>query len=182
MSSMARPPSVPPSIDFVWEMGLSKIKDQIEMFDALDSKTGVIVGFVVVSIVEILGFLLLAAVEAPTQIQINGTPLFSTSIVVSFCAGLLCSFLSTAFGLMALRVREFAIGFDYEKLVGGAILLPEELKTIFLGDIVTSVHTNKQILKEKVSYAKIANVLVFAGLFCHTIVVARVFMCFVPRG
>ena len=53
---LLRPTVTPTSIDFVWEMGMSKIRDQIQMFDALDSKTGVIVGFVVVSIVEILGF------------------------------------------------------------------------------------------------------------------------------
>jgi hypothetical protein len=46
---MAEPPAlpaeipIPESVDFVWEMGLRKIGDQIEMFDALDSKTGVIV-------------------------------------------------------------------------------------------------------------------------------------------
>jgi hypothetical protein len=162
-------------------MGLSKIRDQIEMFDALDSKTGVIVGFVVVSIVEILGFLLLAAADA-TPAQINGTPIFSFWVVVFFGLGLLSSFLSTCFGLLALRVRAFAIGFDYEKLVGGAMLQERELKTLFLDDLVKSVRANAQVLDDKVRYAKIASLLVLAGLLCYTIVVARVFMCFVPRG
>ncbi len=179
--SLVRPEFSPASIDFVWEMGLAKIRDQIEMFDALDSKTGVIVGFVVVSIVEILGFLLLAAAEATTPAQLGGTPIFSLSVVIFFGLGLVCSFLSTVFGLLALRVRKFAIGFDYEKLVGGATLQVKELKTIFLGDLVASVRTNKQILDEKVKYAKIASFLVLTGLLCYTVVVARVFMCFV-RG
>jgi len=163
-------------------MGLSKIRGQIEMFDALDSKTGVIVGFVVVSIVEILGFLLLAAAEATTPSQLSGSPIFSLRVVIFFGVGLLCSFLSTVFGLLALRVREFAIGFDYEKLVGGANLQVAELKTLFLDDLVASVRTNKQILEEKVMYAKIASSLVLAGLLCYTVVVAQVFMRFVPKG
>ena len=103
------------------------------------------------------------------------------SVVVFFGIGLLCSLLSTVFGLLALRVREFAIGFDYEKLVGGATLKVQELKTIFLDDLVASVRTNKQVLDEKVRYAKLASFLVLAGLLCYTIVVAQVFMCFV-RG
>ncbi|MGB7599365.1 MAG: hypothetical protein WBM24_03605 [Candidatus Sulfotelmatobacter sp.] len=157
-------------------MGISKIRDQIEMFDALDSKTGVI------AIVEILGFLLLAAAEATTPIQLSGTPIFSLRVVLFFGIGLFCSFLSTVFGLLALRVREFAIGFDYEKLVGGADLDVSELKTVFLGDLVASVRANKKILDEKVTYAKIASLLVLVGLLCYTIVVAQVFMCFVRRG
>src|ERR1700691_5613480 len=133
------------------------------MFDALDSKTGVIVGFVVVSIVEILGFLLLAAAEATTPAQLIGTPIFSRSVVIFFGLGLLCSILSTVFGLLALRVREFALGFDYEKLVGGASLGAGELKTIFLDDLVASVRTNKRILEEKVRHAKIASLLGTSG-------------------
>jgi hypothetical protein len=50
--SLLKPDFMPESINIVWDMGLAKIRDQIGMFDALDSKTGVIVGFVVVSIVE----------------------------------------------------------------------------------------------------------------------------------
>jgi hypothetical protein len=180
--ALLRPATTPTSIDFVWEMGMSKIRDQIQMFDALDSKTGVIVGFVVVSIVEILGFLLLAAAEATTPTQLSGTPMFSLLVMVFFGIGLLCSFLSTVFGLLALRVREFAIGFDYEKLVGGADLKIEELKTLFLDDLVASVRTNKRILEEKVIYAKTASLLVLAGLLCYPIVVARLFMCFVRKG
>ena len=180
--TLIRPESTPESIDFVWEMGLRKISDQIGVFDAIDSKTGVIVGFVVVSIVEILGFLLLAAAEATTPAQLSGTPIFSLSVVIFFGLGLFCSFLSTCSGLLALRVRAFAIGFDYEKLVGGASLPVAELKTVFLDDLVSSVRTNRQILDEKVRYARTASLLVLAGLLCYTVVVAKVFMCFVPRG
>ncbi len=179
---LLRPTVTPTSIDFVWEMGMSKIRDQIQMFDALDSKTGVIVGFVVVSIVEILGFLLLAAAEATTPTQLSGTPMFSVLVVVFFGLGLLCSFLSTVFGLLALRVRQFAIGFDYEKLVRGADLRSEELKTLFLDDLVASVRTNQRILEEKVMYAKTASLLVLTGLLCYTIIVARLFLCFVRKG
>src|SRR5260370_20502934 len=163
-------------------MGMIKIRDQIQMFDALDSNTDVIVGFVVVSIVEILGFLLLAAAEATTPTQLSGTPMFSVLVVVFFGLGLLCSFLSTVFGLLALRVRQFAIGFDYEKLVRGADLRSEELKTLFLDDLVASVRTNQRILEEKVMYAKTASLRVLPGLLCYTIVVVRLFLCFVRKG
>jgi hypothetical protein len=129
-----------------------------------------------------LGFLLLAAAEATTAAQLKGSPMFSPFVVIFFGMGLLCSLLSTCFGLGALRIRAFAIGFDYEKLVAAADLSSEELKTIFLDDLVSSVRTNKQILDEKIRYAKSASQLVLVGLLCYTVVVGRVFWCFVPRG
>jgi hypothetical protein len=181
MSSVARPQLIPPSIDFVWETGLTKIRDQIEIFDTLDSKIGVIVGFVVVSIVELLGFLLLAGADTNGQI-IKGVSAFSLSVEVFFGMGLVCSFLSTVAGLVALRVRAFAVGVDYEKLVSGANLENQELKTLFLGDLVESVRKNMEVLKKKAWWATASSWLVLAGLLCYTVVVAQIFMCFVPRG
>ncbi len=90
---------VPNSVDFVWDMGLRKIGDQIAMFDAIDSKTGVIIGFVVVSIVEILGFLMLAAAEATQTAQLHNSVAFSRAVGFFFFLGLALSFLSTWLGL-----------------------------------------------------------------------------------
>jgi hypothetical protein len=180
MSSVVRPQVIPESIGFVWDMGMAKIRDQIEIFDTLDSKIGVIVGFVVVSIVELLGFLLLAGADATGPI--SDRQAFSLLVEVFFGIGLVCSFLSTAAGLVALRVRAFAVGFDYEKLVGGANLQPDELKTLFLGDLVASVRKNMEVLKKKAWWATASSWLVVAGLLCYTVVVARVFMFFVSKG
>lgn len=173
------PVLVPQSIDLVWEMGLRKIGDQIELFDALDSKTGVIVGFVVVSIVEILGFLILAATEVK---DLNHSPALSRIVVVFFFGGLVSSLVSTLVGLRALRVREFAIGFDYKKFVEAANLPPAEIKTRFLDDLLQSVEKNKVVLREKVTSAKIAAAFVLLGIVCYAIVVAMVFVRFVPMG
>jgi hypothetical protein len=177
--SLLKPDFTPESINIVWEMGLAKIRDQIGMFDALDSKTGVIVGFVVVSIVEILGFLLLAAADADPTKSV-GRPMLSSTIVTFFFFGLSFSFLSTCSGLFALRVHKFALGFDYEKMVRSANLQEGELKTAFLEDILESVRANKETLDKKTIYAKIASFLVLAGLLCYTVVVAKLFMGFVP--
>jgi hypothetical protein len=106
-------------------MGLRKISDQIEMFDAIDSRTGVIIGFVVVSIVEILGFLILAAAEAIQAIPLHNSVAFSCVVGFFFFLGLILSILSIWLGLRAIRVREFALGFDYEKLLGLANLKEE---------------------------------------------------------
>ena len=177
--SLLKPDFMPESINIVWDMGLAKIRDQIGMFDALDSKTGVIVGFVVVSIVEILGFLLLAAADAdPTKS--GGRPMLSSAVVTFFFFGLGFSFLSTCSGLFALRVHKFALGFDYEKMVQSANLQEKELKTAFLADILESVRANKETLDKKTIYAKIASILVLAGLLCYTVVVAELFVGFVP--
>ena len=56
-------PQTTSPIEFAFQLGLQRIQLQTEFFDALDQKTGMILGFVVVSIAELLGFLLLAAAE-----------------------------------------------------------------------------------------------------------------------
>jgi hypothetical protein len=184
---MAAPPAlpaeipIPESVDFVWEMGLRKISDQIEMFDALDSKTGVIVGFVVVSIVELLGFLIFAAAEAVQPIQLHHSLAFSCVVGVFFFLGLLLSILSTWLGLQAIRVRQFAIGFDYGKMLGLANLKVVELKAIFLDDLLQSVNSNERVLNDKVRFAKASAWSVLVGLMCYTIVVAVLFVSFIPR-
>ncbi len=167
---------VPESINLAWEMGLRKISDQIEVLDALDSKTGLIVGFVVVSIVEILGFLLLAAAEATKH---EPSVILSRGIALLFVLGLLLSLLSTVLGFMALRVREFAIGFDYPQLVSDANLPEKQLKARFLDDLVRSVQLNKGVLEEKVRYARAATRFAVVGLICYTIVVVSLTVAFV---
>jgi hypothetical protein len=54
------------------------------------------------------------------------------------------------------------------------------LKTAFLADILESVRANKETLDKKTIYAKIASILVLAGLLCYTVVVAELFVGFVP--
>lgn len=185
---MATPPMlpvqipIPESVDFIWEMGLHKIRDQIEMFDALDSKTGVIVGFVVVSIVEILGFLLLAAAEATETKQLDSSRAFSWPVVIFFFVGVILSIISTWLGLQAIRVRQFAIGFDYSRMVGIANLKVQELKAVFLDDLLQSVNNNEHVLNDKVRFAKASGWCVLGGLICYTIVVGMLFMAFVPRS
>jgi hypothetical protein len=184
---MDAPPSlpakipIPESVAFVWDMGLRKISDQIE-FDAIDSKTGVIVGFVVVSIVEILGFLILAAAEATQPTQLHSSLAFSCAVGVFFFLGLVLSLLSTWLGLQAIRVRQFAIGFDYGKMLGLANLKETELKAIFLGDLLQSVNSNERVLNDKVKFAKAAAGLVLIGLMCYTVVVGMLFISFIPRA
>ncbi len=171
---------IPESVDFVWDMGLRKIGDQIEMFDALDSKTGVIVGFVVVSIVELLGFLILAAAEAVQPIQLHHSPAFSCVVGIFFFSGLLLSIFSTWLGLRAIRVRQFAIGFDYARMLGLANLKAAELKAIFLDDLLQSVNSNERVLNDKVKFAKASAISVLVGLMCYTMVVAMLFLSFIP--
>lgn len=173
---------IPESITFVWDMGLRKISDQIEMFDAIDSKTGVIIGFVVVSIVEILGFLILAAAEATQASQLHSSVAFSCAVGFFFFLGLILSILSTWLGLRAIRVREFALGFDYGKLLGLANLKEEELKALFLGDLLQSVNSNERVLNDKVKSAKAAAALVLMGLVCYTTDVGILFVSFIPRS
>jgi hypothetical protein len=134
----------------------------------------------VVSIVELLGFLILAAAEATQPTQLHRSPAFSRIVGVFFFLGLLLSILSTWLGLRAIRVRQFAIGFDYGKMLGLANLKATELKAVFLDDLLQSVNSNERVLNDKVKFAKASARSVLVGLMCYTIVVAMLFMSFVP--
>lgn len=172
--------AVPPSIDFIWEMGLRKIRDQIQVFEALDSKVGVILGFVVVSIVEILGFLILAAAEATTPVQLQHSQAFTCGVTVIFVFGLVLSISSTYLGLLALRIQNFAIGFDYGKMVERANLTEHELKATFVDDLMQSINENERELADKVTFAKRSGMCVLGGLVCYTLVEVMLFWAFVP--
>jgi hypothetical protein len=57
----------PPRADFVFEIGTQRIKDQMEISNALDTKTGIILGFIVVSVAEVVGIV----IQRPTPVIVS---------------------------------------------------------------------------------------------------------------
>jgi hypothetical protein len=77
-----------------------------ERIERLDTKTGVILGFVVVSVAEILGFLLLVAGEK-NKLEVLHRNWFEAVLVFA----LVCVSLATVFGCWELIPRKTHIGF-----------------------------------------------------------------------
>jgi Kef-type K+ transport system membrane component KefB len=81
------------------------IDRQIGIWQALDTKAGVLVGFVVASVAEILGFLILAATE-PSGQSMQTRPL-PPGLMYWVGAGLVFVVLAAVLGVVALVPRTF---------------------------------------------------------------------------
>jgi len=93
--------------DFLFEMGLHELELQKEMRDHVDEKTGVILGFALVSIIEILGFLLLVAAEK------NYFDAVHWSFFAAFGVGLTSVFISAIFCVLEIwPARYYYIDLD----------------------------------------------------------------------
>ncbi len=153
--------------DLLVKVMLSVVESDGLAFDTLDSKAGLVLGFGLVSIAELLGFLLLTAPEAhPLKMVL---PLM-VQILFYFGMGLLTA--GTAFAMIALYPRGFVRSID--------ILTPEILaQPITTSDVMRKVLTttkkNSLVLQEKSRWARLAAVLVPAGLFCFALVVLLLF-------
>src|ERR1700677_4944682 len=90
----------------VTKFGLKELAIQSENRDHLDTKTGVILGFALVAVVEMLGLLLLALVEKPA-----GQPFVLGShrvyLLVLTVGGIIAVVVCVLFCLMQLRPMDF---------------------------------------------------------------------------
>ena len=76
------------------------------MRDHLDNKTGIILGFALVAVVEILGLLLLAVAERGSG-QIVIPPAYRVLLLVVSIGGMACVLLSVLFCVLQLRPMKF---------------------------------------------------------------------------
>jgi hypothetical protein len=164
-------------VGFAFEMGMQKIADQIQVFDALDTKVGVILGFVAVSIAEILGFLILAAAEnlAPSRY-------FSPCLAFLFFSGLVCTLTSVLFGLIALGTRKFALGFKFCEMVRRANRPSSELRLMFLGDLRNACEFNADALDKKQRHSRVAISMAAASLVFYSIISMILFFHLMQKG
>ena len=170
---------IPPalSVDFVFEKGLQKIKDQIEIFQHLDDKVGLILGFIVVSVAEFLGFFFLAVTENPKPVSY-----FSTLVEVLFFAGLFCVAVATLSGLMALWVRKVETGFQFSEMVARTNRPVEEIRLDLMDSLLRSCVHNGEVLLRKQRWVKAVAFFTFASVFCYLAVLAILFYKLVPQG
>jgi hypothetical protein len=125
-------------------------------FDRLDSKAGLVLGFAMVSLAEILGFLLLAAGE---NHKINS--IHPRLVEGFFIAGLSLIVTGAIFSTLALYPRGFT---NAPSIRVTSSELPS-ISSIINSFIVTG-QRNDPILSKKARLTQIACVLVPLGLFC----------------
>jgi hypothetical protein len=93
--------------EFVLKVATSESRAIDERIERLDEKTSVILGFVIVSVAEILGFLLLVSAEARKV-----GPVFPPWVLRSLFLGFLCILVAMILGLWELLPRKTHIGFS----------------------------------------------------------------------
>lgn len=172
----------PPSVKFICEIGMQRIRDQMEIFNALDTKAGLILGFIVVSVAEVLGYLILAAAEAE---KMRSSPYLSEPVSCLFFLGLGTVGLATICGFMALRTRDFSLGVELSKMILQAKhsnWSDEALWASFLDVVSESISSNNKSIHKKEKYTNLAALFVVIGLICYTLVLGIIFRSFVPKG
>jgi cation transporter-like permease len=91
--------------DSTKQEGEARIRLQIEMAAAIDTKAGVLIGFVAVSIVQLLAYLLSAAAERSGSLPFFGYPILAAVLV-----GVVASFAAVVAGFLALSSQSWEVG------------------------------------------------------------------------
>ncbi|HEV3277635.1 MAG TPA: hypothetical protein VG860_12530 [Terriglobia bacterium] len=134
----------PPSgVDFVYDAGLKKIGEQLKSVESLDTKTGVLIGFLGAVIVG-----LLAAVFAADPAKIH--PLVAGRFF-DFILGAIILMLAIDlyFALQAFRMRKLYTGVHFQDLVEWVNEGVVETKKAFLPTLIETVELNQSQLTVK---------------------------------
>src|SRR5260221_681988 len=155
-------------------MFLSEIESEGLRFDTLDDKAGLILGFGLVRIAELVGFLLLAAAEAhPSRVAV---PML-VQVLFYFGMGFLMT--GTAFAMLALSPRSFTreASILTRKMVTQA-------PTVFsvLDSLLSAKQNNAPVLILKGRWTRVGGILVLAGLLSLAMVVLLPFHSLVGTG
>jgi hypothetical protein len=159
------------TIDFLVDVANRKIESQHEVIGELDQKCSVLLGFSLVSVIEMLGFLLLVAVEQPT----NGTRepswvhfVFHLAmiLVVIGSAILLLSLKGVAYH--AISAAEFCALCDVTKDY-------REIASAVLANSGRAMTRNFLVIRQRRRKIRVAAVVIGVGLVLFAVLAARMF-------
>ncbi len=170
MNTPTVPSEAKPGDDFLYEYGMLELKQQSDNYDKLDEKTGVVLGFALISIAEILGFLLLGAVEKNRL-----TTSHPVVVTCFFYAGLLATVAAVVTGLLELLPRSFSTGPTLEDLRPLAGEKPEMIKAAMVHALDCACDQNDEVNDAKSNLALATAVLVGGSLFCYAVAAAYLF-------
>lgn len=152
------------------EAGNSKLASQRSVIEQLENKSSVLLGFSLVSIVEVLGFLLLVASEHAQAATSEPCWVHST-----FYLALVSVVIASGAGIFAMRGNSshsfHASAFpDYRKKNN-----LNELKAEMLESIEGSIRRNHEVIGKKRAALGVAMVAIGVALVLYSILVARLF-------
>ncbi len=160
-------------IDFVFEMGMKKIEEQVKEIDALDLKIAVLFGFLGTVLVALLA-VVFAAEQHRTNDLADWLGLFLLLVGVLFTGVAIFN------AFQGFRIRQYSGSPRFEDLFRWADKDPKQTKYAFLNTLLTAVNDNNIRIGGKHSYANRASWFVFLGflsfLFAIIAVGTRIFV------
>lgn len=150
-------------IEFVYDAGLQKIREQMSLIDSLDVKMGVLIGFLGVLIAGTL-----AAFVTATPSTLSRVHTWWSKVLLGLAGLSVAASLYSAF--QAFRMRRYQSGARFEDLYVWANEDVNNTKKEFLPTILASVRTNDEQLRLKQHHARWAVCLVFTALLALLLV------------
>ena len=143
-------------IDFVFEMGMKKIEEQLKEIEALDVKLGILFGFLGTVLVALLAVVFTAEQSA-------GKALVGWPGQVSFLCGTTSTGLAIVIAFFAFRKGRSSASPPYQAILPWVHGDPKHTKFAFVNTLLTAVEANDQSLKDKQGYTKWATWFAFLG-------------------
>ena len=156
------------SIDFAYDAGLKKIDEQLKSVESLDTKMGVLIGFLGALIVG-----LLAALLASDPAKVHNL-ISRRTVEIGFAATAMLLAGDLYFAFQAFRMRRLYSGVRFQDLVTWADEELKETKRAFLPTLIQAVNRNEERLKVKQRHALHAVWLVFVTLLALLTMTAMV--------
>jgi len=161
------------SVETILKLALHEEEQLAHRANWLDTKTGVILGFVIVSVAELLGFLLLASREGINS-SIRSTP-HPCLLAIVFVLGLAVLMAAMFCGLADLYPMGFQFGPSAEFLAGQVDKKPEEIAAECANSLRETSKHNRGIVQRKAKWTKATVVAVGAVLLFYALAVLILF-------
>jgi hypothetical protein len=158
------------SVKAVLDLALHEEEQLANRANWLDTKTGALLAFVIVSVAELLGFLFLASAER-TKFRTNH-PYWLAAI---FALGLLALVGAMVCGLVELAPMGFEYGASTEFLAGQVEKDAKDIQMQCVDSFRKTSHKNREIVQKKAKLTKATTIFVGGALLCYTIAVAILF-------
>jgi hypothetical protein len=166
-------PMAPPSggderFKFLFELGSREIAQQADAFNHADTKVGVMIGFALVALAQVLGAVIKISTESgPTVLAHPRT------FEVLFVLGTISMAVGVIFGFLERRPMDFDGG---PTLAPGSEFATEaELRTYALADLKSAIGKNDDVLKTKARLSHYSAAGILGGLALYIALVIAMF-------
>lgn len=133
-------------IHFVFEMGLRKVDEQMEIIKDIESKMGILIGFIATFVALLVGFLLGGEPATTKTIHSGITPFFFYPFLLLLLLALIRCF-------QAFKIRDYFAAYHLPPMVEWANEEPALIKNAFIGGVLQAVQRNFGEIGRKRKYA-----------------------------